>query len=438
MAKQQIATDEHYDPNKILFFTWDAIWDANGVVQKWHRPRKHSLEEYPAIAAQVPDTVRPFPPAPRVAGNLVARRKRPTWQERLCAGAWLDRHERDPKRKYKYIGLHGWNQKGFPAVPPWSRCFYTATSPDGKRWTRPKAMPGMGETGDTMGFVYDERAKLYRLFTRSRGYWIAAESVPAFLRMPRKKGMPDGRWISMTTSPDFEHWSPLQIVINKDPRDDESVQFYCLMAFPYGDLYLGYLRILNQWEGAMSTELVWSRDSLRWVRAPQRMLFTEPGDVGDYDFCFGNLANARPFRHGDTLYMLYEGREHIHAPHDVKGNRNEGVLDQTVSLCTLRVDGFVSIDTGRLGGHLVTEVLPAGRKRLTMNARCVKDGSIRVELCDRAGKALSPESCVFAGDATEFPIRFGGRTRLPDTERGGVRLRLTMENAALYSFTIHE
>jgi len=124
-----LATDEHYDPNKILFFTWDAIWDADGVVQKWHRPKRLTLEEYVEAAARIAEPVRPFPAAPRVDANLVARRKTPTWQERLRAGAWLDRHERDPRRRYKYIGLHGWDQKGFPPVPPWTRSAKAKPSP---------------------------------------------------------------------------------------------------------------------------------------------------------------------------------------------------------------------------------------------------------------------------------------------------------------------
>lgn len=431
---EPISTDEHHDPDKILFFTWDVIWDADGVVQKWHRPKRHTLEEYPAVAARVPDAVRPFPAQPRVEANLRGKGER-TAQQRMIDGAWLDRHDPDPARRYKYVGMQGWNQPGWPPVEPWTRCFYTATSPDGKTWTEPRPMPNMGETGDTMGFIYDERARLYRLFTRSRGYWIASEKVPEFLKRPRKKGMPEGRWISLTSSTDFETWTPLEIILNKDPRDEESTQFYCLMAFPYGNIYLGYLRIHNEWEGTMATELIWSRDCLRWQRAYNRMAFTSPGDLGEFDWCFGNLANTRPFRHDDTLYMLYEGREHVHAPHAVK-TTGGGTLDLGMSLCTMRVDGFVSLESGRMGGHLTTEPLPLAGKTLSMNARCVRDGSIRIERCDRDGKILSTTPCLFTGDSIDAPVVIDGQTVFGSDAPDGVRLRLTMKDAALYSLSV--
>ena len=39
--------------------------------------------------------------------------------------------------------------------------------------------------------------------TRARGYWMS-EDFPPFYSRPVKKGMPDGRWVALSTSADFE------------------------------------------------------------------------------------------------------------------------------------------------------------------------------------------------------------------------------------------
>ena len=423
-----IATNEHYDPNKILFFTWDAIYEACGVVQKWHRPRKLTDDEYREEIGRIPRDVCPFAPEPVFFPDLLAPEAKDL---RYLSGMRIeDARDPDPDRRHKEIVLHSCGKDGFPEVPPWTRCFYTRTSPDGETWSDPVPMADMGETGDTGAFLYDERAGLYRLTTRSRGYWIPNDKVPEFLRQPRKKGMPEGRWISMTTSEDFVHWSPLDIIINKDPKDEESTQFYCMMPFPYGDIYLGLLRRFNGWEGTMDTELIWSPDCVRWRRAYNRMAFTEPGDIGEFDFCFGNLANERPFRCGDTLYFACEGRNHIHAPFRCEGMRE---LDMTISVVTLRVDGFVSIDAGSFGGRMTTEPLPVAGKQVFLNARTVKDGFVKVALLSPDLELLDVEPCHFDGDDIAAPLRFGGAERLPASSDGNLRLRIEMKNAALYA-----
>jgi|GEM_PF-4794067 len=434
------ATNDHYQSNKILFFTWDAIFDADGVVQKWHRPHKHDLEAYCDVVAQIPAEQSPYPPEPKIFETLRGQ-PRPVSEHLGSFSIFEDPSDPNPDRRFKMIGRHPTGVNGFPKLDEiWATCFYTFTSPDGENWSEPKVIDHMGDTGDTGAVFYDRKCKLYRFFTRKRGYFFPndniGDGVPDFVKQPRKKGHPNGRWIAMTTSPDWENWSELSMVINKDPKDDEGIEFYCLQPFLYGDIYLGYLRIYNGWEGTMATELVWSEDCLRWHRAPQRMLFTEPGDLGDFDFCFGNLANELPYRYGDTLYMKYEGREHIHAPYQVKSGEGHKVLDMGLSVCTMRVDGFVSIDTGRMGGNLLTEALPIAGKKLIMNARTVKDGYIKMELLDSNNNVISQRPTVFESDDIAYTIGFDGNTTLPATANGRARLRISMKNAAIYSFCI--
>lgn len=476
-------TNEHYDPDKILFFTYDAIADADGIVQKWRQPVKHGSPILAPEREYEGGMVLPVSIYPSLDGDKVVCRyscinsakKFPALEEENARNlsclaessdgiAWerpslglhefrgstdnniaplpsleykmlADPRDVDPERRYKGIAL-GWPNSGkFPAVNGGKRCFYTSCSPDGLHWGEPQAIPHFVETGDTSGVAYDERQGVFLFCTRPRGYWLSDE-VPAFQKRPVKKGMPNGRWIGLATSKDFVEWSELDLILSKDSSDEEGIEFYCFVPFPYGDLYLGFLRRFNGWHGTMDTELVWSTDCRRWHRAQGRTPFIAPGDIGEFDFCFGDAINCKPVRRGDTLYFFYEGRNHVHAPHQVKGNVNEGSMDASMGVATMKIDRFVSLDSGAMGGHLLTEPLAAAGKQLVMNARAAAGGSISLELLDAEAKPLADAPFVFAGDETEQLLRFDGEDALENTPDGTVRLRLTMESAALYSFTI--
>jgi hypothetical protein len=248
--------------------------------------------------------------------------------------------------------------------------------------------------------------------------------------------MPDGRWVALSTSPDFETWSPLDNILVRDPKDEDGVDFYCACPFPYGGLYLGLLRRHHFWHGTMDTELVWSQDCLRWNRSYYRQPFLGWGDLGDADWCFGDIINCKPIRSGNEILFYYEGRNHVHGPHNVRNTPKAGAMDAVMGLSALRLDGFCSIESGSFGGHLVTEPLPAAGKTLVMNARTVGSGSLTIELTDRDFKPLAAQPLVFRGDSVEEALRFGGGVKLPATPDGTVRLKMTLENAALYSLAI--
>jgi hypothetical protein len=68
-----------------------------------------------------------------------------------------------------------------------------------------------------------------------------------------------------------------------------------------------------------------------------------------------------------------------------------------------------------------------------MNARTAGSGFMRIELTDRDFKPLADQPLEFRGDSVEDPLRFGASARLPSTADGTVRLKIYMENAALFS-----
>jgi hypothetical protein len=472
-------TSEFNDPNKILFFDYNAIFDMDGCVRKWHQPVKKGVVIKPELEYEggmtLPIAYYPSPDGKKIVCHYSCFNTPDVYPELAKHNAlhlscvaestdgvnWsrpdlglveyrgsrknnivphpdlefkivMDPYDKDPNRRYKGVALL-WPKKGrFIEQERGKRCFCIAFSPDGLHWSDPKPLPQFLETGDTSGLSYDERRKLFLFTTRKRGYWLS-EEYPSFYSRPVKKGMPDGRWVALTTSPDFENWSPLDNILVRDEKDEDGVDFYCACPFPYGNLYLGLLRRHHFWHGLMDTELVWSQDCLRWNRSYYRQPFLGWGDLGDPDWCFGDIINCKPIRCGDSIHFYYEGRNHVHGPHNVRNTPYAGAMDAVMGLSTLRVDGFCSVESGSFGGHLVTEPLPAAGKTLLMNARTAGSGFMRIELTDRDFKPLADQPLEFRGDSVEDPLRFGASARLPSTADGTVRLKIYMENAALFS-----
>lgn len=473
-----------YDPTKIMFFHLDAIYTMNGIVQKWHQPTKHPgvlKSQLPWEGDMIiPESMYPTPDGSQLmclyrshhhasrfpdlvnAGLQVASCRavssdgfhwdRPDLgltefrgsklnnlvpESGCCFRPMFDPDECDPQKRYKGIALSWPSKTGVIRIEDGreSRCFYSATSPDSISWSKPTKMAGFEETGDTDCLSYDERQKRYLFTTRKRGYWLS-DAYPDFHKHPLKKGTPHGRWIALSTSNDFIHWSPLDDILVRDPMDEQAVEFYNASVFPYGDLYLGLLRIYHSWHGLMETELVWSRDSVRWNRAYARRPFLSWGELGDPDWCFGDIIGCKPVRSGDQILMSYEARNHVHAPYGNKGDRGLLGLDGQMGIASLRADGFVSLESGQMGGELTTEPLPAAGKRLIANLRTVQDGEIEIRLLGTNLKPLDAKPIMFRGDQVNLPLEFDGRAKLPNTPDGNIRLNIFLRNAALYSLRV--
>ena len=473
---------EFNDPDKILFFDYAAVADMDGCVRKWHQPVKQGIvlrperayeggmtlpvAAYPSpdgrtlichyscinSAARFPDLAKEKalhlsciaesddglhwtrPELGRVAFRGSTRNNIAPLSD-LEFKIVQDPHDPDPNRRYKAMALVWAGGESGIVLPRGKRCFASSFSADGLTWTPPRALPEFVETGDTSGLSYDERRRQFLFTTRKRGYWLS-DAFPAFAARPVKKGMPDGRWVAVSASSDFETWTPLENILARDAKDEDGVEFYCACIFPYANLYLGLLRRFHAWHGLMDTELVWSLDGLRWNRSYYRQPFLGWGGLGEADWCFGDILNAKPVRRGGEILFLYEARNHVHAPHAVTGTPNADAMDACMGLATLRLDGFCSVEAGTMGGHLLTEPIPAAGRRLEMNARTVAGGVMRIDLVDAALHPLTPAPFVFAGDDTAAPLSFGGAARLPATPDGAVRLKIEMTNAALFSLAI--
>ncbi len=109
---------------------------------------------------------------------------------------------------------------------------------------------------------------------------------------------------------------------------------------------------------------------------------------------------------------------------------------------TLRVDGFVSIQADATGGELLTKPLLLAGNKLTLNFSTSAAGEIRVELQNQQGTPLPGyelEACQpLFGDTLARPVTWKENRTLPTENNQLLRLRISLQDADLYSFQCEE
>jgi hypothetical protein len=361
---------------------------------------------------------------------------------------WLalrDELDRDPHRRYK--GLLG---EAGPLQP--------AVSADGLRW-RALEVP-LIPTEDEYQLNYDELGQQFIATVKHGTHW--------------------GRSVYLTTSKDFEHWSPQELILHSDEVDVELVhrrierhladpallspfvnhpeqyraEIYNMPVFPYEDLYVGLPTKFNasgnippprgNQDGISLVELAASRDLHTWMRLGAREPFIPPSpvNVGAYDT--GQLlAGSRPLLRNDELWFYYSGLRYRYRYdewlNDTQGKPCEAELFTNgwgaICLAVLRRDGFISLDAAAKG-TLLTKLVPVSGPSLCLNAGAMT-GEIRVEVLDEAGKVVIASEPWY-GDRVRGAVQWrqtGGLARLLGQS---VRLRLTLRAASLYSLWFEE
>ena len=324
--------------------------------------------------------------------------------------------EPDPDRRYKML-FYGRDGR--------RRGLYAAYSRDGIRW-RLLEDPVAPEVGDRTNLMLDP-------FKEPR--YVAYTRHPEMMRRHRR------RVIYRSESWDFEDWSEPELVLAPDLADSHDLQFYGMTAFPYGDMYLGFVQRLHTAEDRIDVELVWSRDNKSWYRVKPRSVFLPTGPEGGWDQAWVGIASNPPIRVGDRLWIFYEGRN---ASHGQRFPFPRGAI----GLATLRLDGFVSINAGLVEGYLTTKAFtwPGGRLMVNLNARaCVgaaegwpSCGYVRLEILDEDGepiKGFTKEECrPFTGDSVAHEFSWRSGKSIDELVGEKIRLRFYMVNAELYSF----
>ena len=342
----------------------------------------------------------------------------------------------DPNRRYRAVVFQ--YIRGQPHGP--TRGHYTIFSPDGINWTEPPELPHV-RCNENGSLLYDE----------SRADFVDINKTGHWTEMYNREDMRVGhvRCTAVATSDDGCVWSPYRVILTPNLYLDQPFdEFYQLHGFRWGGSYVGLLRVYHNTPQSeppprqcIDVQLATSRDGENWQRVCAGDVFIPFGRPREWDFGRIALGNGPPACVGDQMRIYYCGQPTNHRGGDGLGGKGENGLDQgyaaKIGFATCRKDGFVSLDAGDDGGELVTHPIRPGRTlRLNVNAA---GGRCLVELQDAAGRAIDGrglDDCAAIeadGVAAQVAWREGDAIR-PGGD-GRVRLRISLRNAKLYSWT---
>jgi hypothetical protein len=234
----------------------------------------------------------------------------------------------------------------------------------------------------------------------------------------------------------LDRLSEVALVPAAEDRDGdlEFDEYYASTAWRYGSIWLGGLKVWHHWGdypysagGCAFLKFAVSRDGLHWSKirfpddagAPEVFIpnGVEGGNQGHNDGGYITEFSQGPLRLGDELIYYYGCSSWGKNQTDDQRITGGGIFR-----ARLRVDGFVSVD----GGKLATKPLVMEGKRLVVNSA----GPLKVEVLTDGGEPLARAGVD--GDALAHVV---GGVELP--RQGAVRLRFAVqEGGHLYSFTV--
>ena len=307
---------------------------------------------------------------------------------------------------------------------------YIAASPDGIHWNYINEEPLIFGESDTWNcLVYNPEREVFMLYMRA---WHSA----AIGWEPIDKGNTRRR-VSYSESKDLKTWSEPQIILAPDELDTND--FYGLQVFRHADYWLGYLWIYDDDDrDTIEIELIYSQDGVQWSRLPEREKFLQIGTPASPQSHMIVPAQA-PLPVGDELWIYYV--EHI-APHHVGSAQGETFR------AILRADGFLSLKANLQWGAMITRPFVVESDEIIINARAPY-GEIRFELVepfleatqgDPEGKTIpgfTQNDCdAFRGDDIHHKLSWRGNSDLNTLLGKRVMLRVALQHAEIFSFTI--
>ena len=314
-----------------------------------------------------------------------------------------------------------------PPKPGHQPGIYAVRSPDGERLEvrYPGILPGKG---DRSYLCYDQVEDEYLFITRPYyGY------IPGFTPVHNVEVVRH-RMARMWKSSDMLTWDDCGIVLRYDDTDPPDLQIYGMQPFRYGRGFLALVEMYRQAMERLDTQLAWSDDGLHWERVGQREAVLPLGGAGAWDSHWVVPTSNAPIPRGDRILVPYRGASTKHA----SGRRHHG----GIGLASVRKDGWVSLEAGRVEGVLVTQELPLTEPmQLELNVDC-RSGYAAVDvIADEPEKHFEPIPGYDAGtsriehaDAVRHAVTWGDRTVVQPHSSGSCFLRITMKQGSLFSF----
>lgn len=328
-----------------------------------------------------------------------------------------------PEERYKAVSLGR-------AVPPGEKetrkVLFAFVSSDGIHWQRFKEQPIITEGSfDSHNLAFwDPNRREYVCYLRH--------------------GVRGKRGVCRTTSRDFVNWTKPEPL---DYGDAPLEHFYTngiLIYYRAEHIYLGFpMRFVppqerstvgfdnRKTDGLSDAVFMSSRDGLHFDRTFMEA-FIRPGlDPENWGGAHGNTTPVWGLLETSPNELSIYWMEHYdNYPEDT------GMIPQ-IRRGTLRIDGFVSVNTGYKGGEFVTRPLSFKGSRLVLNVSTSAVGSVKVEIQDSAGRSIPGfglDDCIeIWGDEIGRMVGWKSGPDVSKLAGKPVRLRFVMRDADLYS-----
>ena len=299
-------------------------------------------------------------------------------------------------------------------------------SPDGIDWspvpTNPLLTQGPFDSHNIL--VWDDEKERYVIYLRGIDL-----SVPGPFHGGR-------RAIRRSESVDFLHWTDPQLVFSADDQDPTDFNLYTNAAVKYSraaSTFLMFPMILYTdrvypgapYPGLSDVRFAFSRDGIKW-----RRVFRESYIVPGQDE--RNWLDRNPIM-GHGLLQTGPGEMSLYFS-DLYREQ-----DSRIRRCTLRTDGFVSVDGPYSGwGEFITKPLIFQGKELELNYKTSGGGVIQVEIQDVKGRKQDGfwlEDCAeIVGNQIEGLVQWKLGSDLSSLSDKPIRLHVRLRDASIYAF----
>jgi hypothetical protein len=343
---------------------------------------------------------------------------------------FYDAHEKDPEHRYKAAyAPHGQDKAGI------------AHSPDGFHWTPyNNGEPVTERAADTTNqLLWDDDAKVYRLFTRTD---FGEGGGPGELRGTRSMTNPD-------IKADPTNWKTVRSwKLDREGADEgKRRQIYSLNDWMYEGVHFG-LALIYEWPGDVSEgphDLVkrHDRDICNFYIAPSR-------DLQDWDLTWIYAGQPMIPRGGDGSFdkdllvptwniVTHEGEHWIYYG-GYRERHDRYPREPGIGLAKLRLDGFVGLTAGEKEGMVITKPLVISGKALELNIDA-KEGEASVAVLDADGKNIKgfgkeDSKPLKRVDGVAVRPEWHEQRDLSGLKGRAVRFQFHLKNARLYAFQI--
>jgi len=361
----------------------------------------------------------------------------PIYRPLVPSGMYLDTHDPDPTRRYKFLTWTGTapspNRAGLTVGQSDDAQTWTLwTSPDGLRWQQasrggirfPAGMPS-SFSPQTLFHDPDERdpARKYKAYgfmglnndRRGAGYGFSADA---------------SEWTADPRNPIFDPWARAIRVV----KNGKVEQIHDVAVWKYRQYYLALYQYQRSGTN-MTVELAMSRDGEHFTYIQPGTEVVRQGAAGEWDS--DEIAPSTPLVDAEEIKIYYSGYR-FSTTSLIEGEHSCG-------LATLRLDGFthLTLEDGQQQGSVTTIPVDRGAARdLYVNASCGKGSRLEVELIDPESGEVVPgysrEQCTpLETDSLVHRVVWGNLS-FGDASQAPVQLRFHFTNgrspANLYAF----